>query len=50
MGRIERLFGVSPDGGSGTIEVLLVVIPVIALYLRYKIGRRKERPRLYPQV
>ena len=50
MDWIERLFGVSPDGGSGATEVLLIVIPVVALYLRYKVRLRKEWPRLDPRI
>jgi hypothetical protein len=28
---IEQLMGISPDGGSGSVEVLLILIPLVAL-------------------
>ena len=31
MDLIERLFGVSPDGGSGSLESLYIVLAVLAL-------------------
>ena len=34
MDFIERLFGVSPDGGSGALEFLLLAIPVLGLIAR----------------
>jgi hypothetical protein len=34
MDFIEKLFGVSPDGGNGTIELALFVIPFLLLGLR----------------
>ena len=43
MDFIERIFGFSPDGGSGAFELLLFAIPVAGLlWLR---GRRRRRPR-----
>jgi hypothetical protein len=35
MDFIERIFGISPDGGSGMLELLLSVIPVVGLYIVY---------------
>jgi hypothetical protein len=35
MDFIERIFGISPDGGSGAFEFLLLAIPVLALYIIY---------------
>jgi hypothetical protein len=36
MGFIEGLFGIAPDGGSGALEtVLLVVTPVILISIRF---------------
>jgi hypothetical protein len=32
---IEQIFGISPDGGSGTLEVLFFAIPVIGLCILY---------------
>ena len=31
MDFIERIFGVSPDGGSGAFEVLLFAIPIVGI-------------------
>jgi hypothetical protein len=28
---IERIFGISPDGGSGLFEVLLFLIPIVGI-------------------
>lgn len=43
MDFIERLFGIAPDGGSGSLEFLLIVIPIVGLaYLAY---RRRARNR-----
>jgi len=44
MDFIEKIFGFSPDGGSGTFEVLLFVIPIVGLYLLYnrRSSARKE--------
>jgi len=33
---IEKIFGFSPDGGSGAFEVLLFAIPIVGLYLLYQ--------------
>jgi hypothetical protein len=44
MDFIERIFGIAPDGGSGSLEVLLFVIPVagvLALREWRKRARRK---------
>ena len=42
MDFIERIFGVDPDGGSGTSETLLVmcVLGVLILALTYRAKRR----------
>ena len=47
MDFIERIFGIAPDGGSGSLEFLLFLIPLvgIALLIKYRRGSRKqERP------
>ena len=31
MDFIERIFGISPDGGSGAFEVLLFLIPIAGI-------------------
>jgi hypothetical protein len=45
MDFIERIFGISPDGGSGTLEFLLFAIPIIGicyLALRHHYRRNKK--------
>jgi len=42
MDFIERIFGFSPDGGSGAFEVLLFALPIVGLiYLAQR--RRRQR-------
>lgn len=41
MDFIERLFGFSPDGGSGTLEFALFAIPIAGL--AYLLIRRLRR-------
>ena len=44
MDFIERIFGFSPDGGSGALEFLLFLVPIVGvalLGLRAKRRRRK---------
>jgi hypothetical protein len=45
MDFIERFFGVSPDNGSGSLELLILLVPVAAVIcyfvLRNKYGKRK---------
>jgi hypothetical protein len=43
MDFIERIFGVSPDGGTGTFEFMLFVFPVIGLYILYQRYYRSTR-------
>jgi len=33
MDFVERVFGISPDGGSGSLELLVYMIPVAALLI-----------------
>lgn len=44
MDFIERIFGISPDGGSGSLEFLLFAVPIAGLYLlyRWRLRGRKE--------
>ena len=42
MDFIERVFGVAPDGGSGALEFLLFLIPIVGLAL---VAWRRRRPR-----
>jgi hypothetical protein len=43
MDFIERIFGVAPDGGSGSLEFLLFAIPIAGI--AYLIARRRQRPK-----
>lgn len=45
MDFIERIFGISPDGGSGAFEVLLFLIPIVGIYIIYRArsGARKQK-------
>ena len=44
MDFIERLFGIAPDGGSGTLEIALFLIPVVGIvYLAQRRRRRRDR-------
>ena len=43
MDFIERIFGISPDGGSGAFEFLLFAIPIlilVTLAMRRRAARR----------
>lgn len=41
MDFIERIFGIAPDGGSGSLEFLLFAIPIAGLcYLAFARLRR----------
>jgi hypothetical protein len=45
---IERIFGIAPDNGSGSLEFLLFLIPLagLALLLKYRrASRKQERPK-----
>jgi hypothetical protein len=37
---IERIFGIAPDGGSGLLEVLLFVIPLVGVLALWQ-GRKR---------
>jgi len=45
MDFIERILGISPDGGSGAFELLLFAIPVAGIYLIYRSKVRKAKRR-----
>lgn len=40
MDFVERLFGWSPDGGDGTLELMLVVVGAVAVGLGVLFRRR----------
>jgi hypothetical protein len=46
MDWIERIFGVSPDGGSGSLEVLVFMILVVGLCVLGGMRMRRTRERL----
>ena len=41
MDFIEKIFGVSPDGGTGSLEFLLLAIPVAVVAYIIRRGRRR---------
>jgi hypothetical protein len=43
MDFIERLTGFSPDGGSGSLEFLLFLLPLAGLALLYYFRSRAKR-------
>lgn len=45
MDFIERIFGISPDGGSGSLEFMLLFVPAAAI-AAYLVYRRNRRTRL----
>ena len=42
MNFIEQIFGVSPDGGSGELEFLLVVLPLLG-FAAWRVWREPRR-------
>ena len=48
MDFFERIFGWSPDGGSGSLEVLLFLIPIIGLLILWKRRARRRNDSLDP--
>jgi hypothetical protein len=48
MDFIERLFGISPDGGSGATEILwLLAFAAAALFVAFLAGRKVLRKRRF---
>jgi hypothetical protein len=45
MDFIEQIFGISPDGGSGVIEFLLFLIPLLGVYLVHRLRSGTRRPK-----
>ena len=45
MDFIERLFGLSPDNGDGSTEILWLVVLALAIgtYVYFRVRRRKAR-------
>jgi hypothetical protein len=46
MDFIERIFGFSPDAGSGSFELLLFLVPILGLLIlrKYRARRGHEHP------
>ncbi|MBL8481487.1 MAG: hypothetical protein JNJ60_04785 [Rhodocyclaceae bacterium] len=44
MDFIERIFGISPDGGSGWFEVLLFLLPIAGIAWMVLLRRRQRGP------
>lgn len=42
MDFIERFFGISPDGGSGATELVLVTVPAV-LFVLFTLRRQLRR-------
>jgi hypothetical protein len=42
MDFIEKIFGVSPDGGSGSFELLLFLVPLVAISLLFLLRSHKR--------
>ena len=40
---IEQLFGIVPDGGNGLLEVVLIALPLIALFPVVAVGILRGR-------
>ena len=47
MDFIERIFGISPDAGSGATELILVAVPVLILASLAAYRRRWRMPRAF---
>ena len=43
MDFIEKLFGISPDGGDGTVELLILIATVCAAALFWMLRKRVSK-------
>jgi hypothetical protein len=43
MDFIERIFGVSPDNGSGLLEMVILLVPMVAIVLLIRYSRRQKK-------
>lgn len=43
MDFIELLLGISPDGGNGSLELLLFLAPIVAVMLTRSVVKRPRR-------
>ena len=42
MDFIERIYGISPDGGSGSFDLLLFLVPLFGIFLFFVLRSRKR--------
>jgi hypothetical protein len=42
MDFVERIFGISPDGGNGLFEVLILIVPLLIVVLGVMYYRRSR--------
>jgi len=42
MDFIEKIIGLSPDGGSGSLEILLFLIPVLMVGVLFTMRRKQH--------
>ncbi|HEU4730705.1 MAG TPA: hypothetical protein VFT22_22575 [Kofleriaceae bacterium] len=45
MDFIERIFGICPDGGSGALEALAVLVPMMGAAAVWRVLRVRHRRR-----
>ena len=45
MDFIEQIFGIAPDGGSGMLEMLLFLIPLVGIYVLYRVRTNSRKGR-----
>jgi hypothetical protein len=43
MDFIERIFGIAPDGGSGLLELLLFVVPIVGIIAIAQYRKRRRQ-------
>jgi hypothetical protein len=43
MDFIERWLHISPDGGNGTFELLILLVPVLIVVAVHRLRRREDR-------
>jgi hypothetical protein len=44
MDFIERIFGISPDGGDGSFEIMLFAIPIAVILALFYWQRKRHAP------
>ena len=43
MDFIETIFGIAPDGGSGALEALLFLVPIVGLYFIHRVRSQRRK-------